>query len=449
MVGTGRYADSGSTFRTGGCPTPGVQSDARRRCGYAVALLSLGVSTLLGGCAPTMKWAAPMMANPEMVAYVLGEGSAVERDILPSEIPVVPVRTHLRPCCAFGTHLQASLGALPVPFFTIGNIIELDDVGPHKYDCGAFSGQGSSTKNSFTKENNGLLYTCRGGFIDTAHVRDYADWTMFWATRIGRASETGETVELPSEGGKRRVVIRPIPRELVERYGLRRVVSSLAQWTAFQLSIWHEIATAYGWASIEMYPEYVSAFSPEDLYSNLLGIKLAGGIIGRRGAAATDAMYDQNVDTWLRAALTYLKPVSAEAAKSATYLVDKVWWDSDARLPNPRLVLRRNSDLGDEIRPWLISRAYSSPEMQAWIDRECGGTQNPLVLKAADSLTGVNPRELVTFEVDVDVPDPFPFPRADSTTITQEDFPAVIGTVRKRAELTLGAHANQPERDAE
>lgn len=408
---------------------------------------AISLASALGGCLGGTRWAAPQQASPDMVAYVLGEGSPVERDLTPSEIPVVPVRENLRPCCAFGTHLQASLGPLPVPFFSIGNIIDLDGVGPHKYDCGSFTGKGSSQKNSFTKENNGLVYTCRGGFVDTAHVRDYADWTIFWATAIGRASETGGTIELPAEGGNRRVIVRPVPRDLIDRYGLRRVVIVLAQWTAFQLSIWHELATAYGWAAIQMYPEYVSAFSPEDLYSNLLGVKLAGGILLRRGAAATDALYDQAMDAWLRQALVYLKPVSVEAGQEATRLVDKVWWDSEKRLPDPRLVLRRNSDLGDDIAPWLISRAYSSPGMQAWIDRECGGTLQPVVLRAPQAPPGVKFSDFVTIEIDVDVPDGFPFPRAGSKTITQDDFPGIIAAARERAVQVLGPNANRPERD--
>src|SRR5206468_4968727 len=139
---------------------------------------------------------------------------------------------------------------------------------------------------------------------------------------IARAALTGTTVELPPEGGKRRVTIRPLPAALIETYGLRRTVVTMAQWLAFQLSLWHEIATAYGWASIELYPEYVSAFSPEDVYSNLLGIKMAGGLILQRGSASTNSLYDLNMDRWLHETLAYLQPVDADAGKAAALLVD-------------------------------------------------------------------------------------------------------------------------------
>lgn len=412
------------------------------------ALLMMGAAALLAGCVRGPKWTVQRAVTPELVAHVLDEPSAIDRDLKPEEVPEVPVRTHLRPCCAFGTDLQATLGPVPIPWFSLGNIISLDQVGPHKYDSGAFAVNGSSKKNAFAKENNALIYTCRGGFIDTAHVRDYADWTLFWTIAIARASETGATVELPSEGGKRRVEIRPLPRELVERYGLRRLATSLAQWLAFQLSIWHEIATAYGWASIELYPEYVSAFSPEDLYSNLLGIKIAGGLILQRGSAATDSLYDLNMDRWLHATLAYLQPVDANAGKAAALLVDGSWWNSKARLPDPGVVLRRDYDIGDAITPWTISRAYNSPAMQAWVDRECKGGERPLVLRRQESLHGTMFSDLLTLEIDVEVPDPFPFPRHGSTRITEEDFPAIIQAVRQANARTFGPDADRPERSA-
>jgi Protein of unknown function (DUF4056) len=39
---------------------------------------------------------------------------------------------------------------------------------------------------------------------------------------------------------------------------------------------WHEIAIWYGWANVPMFSERPSAFSPEDMYSNLLGIRIVG-----------------------------------------------------------------------------------------------------------------------------------------------------------------------------
>lgn len=413
---------------------------------HACTLLALAA---LVGCVHAPGWMVQRAVTAEDVARVLDEPAATERPLTPSDIPAIPMRKGLRPCCAFGAKLGASVGPVPVPFFSLSNIVGLDQVGPHTYDAEPFSTSASSKLDAFMRENNALLYTCRGGFIDLAHVRDNADATLFWSAAIARASLGGATIELPNEGGARRVHLRPLPPDLVARYGLRRVAISVAQWLAFELSVWHEIATTYGWSALELYPEYLSAFSPEDLYSNLLGIKIAGGLLMNQGEAETDVLYDRHMDEWLRATLAYLQPVSADAGAAAMRLVDGVWWDSRARLPYPRLVLRRNTGAGAELSPWVVSRAYASPAMQAWVDRHCGGAEHPLTLRRGSAIDGHAFEEFATLEIDVHVPDPFPFPRAGSTRITQEDFPVVLQAVRRYAIERLGPDALRPERSAE
>ncbi len=42
-----------------------------------------------------------------------------------------------------------------------------------------------------------------------------------------------------------------------------RVTGAVGEWIAFQLGVWHEIATWYGWASVRGFSEKASAFSPE------------------------------------------------------------------------------------------------------------------------------------------------------------------------------------------
>jgi uncharacterized protein DUF4056 len=413
---------------------------------HACTLLALAA---LVGCVHAPGWMVQRAVTAEDVARVLDEPAATERPLTPSDIPAIPMRKGLRPCCAFGAKLGASVGPVPVPLFSLSNIVGLDQVGPHTYDAEPFSTSASSKLDAFMRENNALLYTCRGGFIDLAHVRDNADATLFWSAAIARASLNGATIELPNEGGARRVHLRPLPPDLVARYGLRRVAISVAQWLAFELSVWHEIATTYGWSTLELYPEYLSAFSPEDLYSNLLGIRIAGGLLMEQGEAETDVLYDRHMDEWLRATLAYLQPVSADAGAEAMRLVDGVWWDSRARLPDPRLVLRRNTDAGAELSPWVVSRAYASPAMQAWVDRHCGGAEHPLTLRRGSAIDGHAFEEFATLEIDVHVPDPFPFPRAGSTRITQEDFPVVLQAVRRYAIERLGPDALRPERSAE
>lgn len=51
-------------------------------------------------------------------------------------------------------------------------------------------------------------------------------------------------------------------------------VLSLSGRIAYDLSVWHEIATWYGVSSVPLVSEQFSSFSPEDVYSNLLGLCL-------------------------------------------------------------------------------------------------------------------------------------------------------------------------------
>ena len=72
----------------------------------------------------------------------------------------------------------------------------------------------------------------------------------------------------------------------------------MAQWIGFQLSIWHEIATWFGWSWTKTFPETASSFSPEDLYSNVLGVKLFAALVPR-SSARTEYLYNDTVDNWL------------------------------------------------------------------------------------------------------------------------------------------------------
>jgi hypothetical protein len=242
----------------------------------------------LGGsaCVSDDAWRVSDQPTQADVEVLLDETdpAAVRREYLPDEVPKIPVRKRLRPCCAFGSEIYATLGPIPIPFYNIPNIVDLDTIGQHTYDSGLIHAPSRSAKNlAVNRENNGLMYTCRGGFVDTAHVRDYLDWSIYLATEIGRrvVAADGGVIELPDEGGERRVIVRIPDRAEIERVGVRRLVLWLAQSAAWQMSVWHETATWFGWGAVPGFPEKASAFSPEDLFSNGLGIRLMPAIVGR------------------------------------------------------------------------------------------------------------------------------------------------------------------------
>jgi len=61
----------------------------------------MGVAVLLGSCVAAPKWTTQRAVTPELVAHVLDQPSAIDRDLKPTEIGEIPVRTHLRPGALF------------------------------------------------------------------------------------------------------------------------------------------------------------------------------------------------------------------------------------------------------------------------------------------------------------------------------------------------------------
>lgn len=94
----------------------------------------------------------------------------------------LPPPESLRPCCAFGYDLHVRAAGIPIPMYQIGNVLTLGTLGKHHYNDSAFG----AVKNllGLSEEQNGLIYTRRGGFIDIAHVRDTADNTFYLFNRI-------------------------------------------------------------------------------------------------------------------------------------------------------------------------------------------------------------------------------------------------------------------------
>jgi hypothetical protein len=352
------------------------------------------------------------------------------------------MRARLRPCCAFGADLGAKVGPIPVPLYRIGNVLSPEDVGPHTYDSGMLRIRRSELEAILlNNENNGLIYTCRGGVIDTAHVRDYADWGLFLGAAYARALEVGTIIDLPREGGSRRIVFQPGPQEAIDRSGRIRVSSVAAEWITFQLSIWHEIATWFGWASVPGFSEKASAFSPEDLYSNVMGIKLARTIAHRR-SGRDENIYNASVTQWLEQAIDYLGPVPEDVARDALAAVDGIWWDSGTRLPDPRLVLRRSFEYEDPVMPWLVP-ASLAPES---LVEHCGESPAPLPIPIKVWSAGYLVDDFVTLEIEVDdnLASQEPFVTM-GRRITHRDFPAIIAAIQEQNREEFGPRADRPD----
>jgi hypothetical protein len=146
---------------------------------------------------------------------------------------------------------------------------EPDRLGKHKY------------KKSLT-ETNGLVYTCKGGFIDVGHMREAADRTAYLARLTfknimqGQKSFSFRVIE-PS---KYLVTIK-YPEDWNDLPKKQKAVVAtdvsikLGQYFAQTSTIWHEILTWFGFTSMAVFSEHISSFSWEDNYSDLLGTCLA------------------------------------------------------------------------------------------------------------------------------------------------------------------------------
>jgi hypothetical protein len=400
-----------------------------------VSTIAATVAVFAASCErPGWQFGPSAIGSDRNIAQALDDIESSEiADADSGDIPEIAPPASLRPCCAFGAGLEVEVGRVRVPGVNLSNVSGVKELGPHRYDNGLLSIDTSDGRGWVDSERNGLIYTCRGGFIDTAHVRDNADLTLYLTISIAKILDTGGIVDLPDQGGSIHVSLKPISQQSRNTYGRRRLGVEGAQWVAFQMSIWHEIATWYGHSAIELWPEKISAFSPEDLYSNLLGIKLASGLI-ESNRFATAAEFNEGMDAWVAGALKRLDALSVKGSTHAMNAVDGLWWDSSKRIPDWQLTMRRNSDVGYEISPWLVRDATSSGDKaKPNTPPGCRGAAPRLTLQFPGGFEGVSFDEVLRIEIELDdrLDAAIPANVRDGRTITQADFPAIIEAIRK------------------
>ncbi|WXA88110.1 DUF4056 domain-containing protein [Pendulispora rubella] len=224
------------------------------------------------------------------------------------------------------------LGATHVPV-VIAGVISTSGVGRHSY---AVDGE--------LTENNGFLYTRRGGFVDLGHTRDYADIAAYLATRLRPLLARGAgTIDLGPKGAERIVrVLRAVPAEDVARTS-----DLIAIRVTFHLSVWAELVQYYGLTKFRAAEEIYSSFTPDDLYSNLLGAHL--------GVAALESAlpYDHAMDLALSTTFERLGAVSqAETRRTLDQLAGR-WWSPKHAWPSYQIAIRRSYVMGPKVPPTL------------------------------------------------------------------------------------------------
>ena len=147
------------------------------------------------------------------------------------------------------------------------------------------------------------------------------------------------------------------PASLSRRYA---IAAWLAGRLAYELAQWHEIAQWNGFQSVPGFSEEISAFSPEDLYSNLLGARLAISVILHGHAGSVDD-YNRAMDVALKKVLVKLMVAPRSETESMFRKLDGDWWNSQRRVPDKFLVLKRNYDMSDDRLPTPVPFERTTP----------------------------------------------------------------------------------------
>jgi hypothetical protein len=230
-------------------------------------------------------------------------------------------------------------------------------------------------------ERNGIVYTCRGGHIDITHLRKLADWTAYLAWGLHEALLENRTqfsfrvrepslyhvgIEYPAGWS----TLAAVDKEAVAR----DVAVELAQYLAYNCGAWHEILTWFGFRGIGIWPEYQSAFSWEDNYSNLLGCRIGAAALRDPDRGFNEAM-TALLEAELRALGVQAKPMAFRAAEAV-----RGWWFSGG-LWSCR-ILKRHFDIGLDdgiVTPWLVPglaecgqavpQEYPAPALSSVLER--------------------------------------------------------------------------------
>jgi len=308
----------------------------------------------------------------------------------------------IRTCCSFGVDVKMA----GLPFVRYNDITGLNLIGPHKY-------LGSR------QEGNGILYTSLGGFVDIGHVRDQADWTAYLYHLIMKNRGEGQlsfTHKLGYEGGPKVLQII-IPAAMDDSD-----IMILAGRIAYDLSVWHEIGTWNGTSLIPMLPERYSAFSIEDAYSNLLGVRL--GI----EALKSNLPFEEAMTQLLKNKLAELHALlTLEETHQAMLSVEGDWWSNRVKLPNAKVIKKRQFGIYPCIQPTLLPvDAHRLEDIPALC--------LPLLSFNAD------PNQFYSIYIQLNSKFPVEeiFAQNFNGIITQRDFPMLINYAAQESEKKYG-----------
>jgi len=225
-----------------------------------------------------------------------------------------------------------------------------DNIGQH-----AFSGGSGGKK--------GIVYTCRAGHVDLAHARKSADWAAYLYRNFTdkfRKKETKFSFSFREPAKYYVELTYPANWDSMTQAEKDKIIkdaaATLAQYSAYTGTMFHEMLTWFGYSSIGIWSEFPSAFAWEDTFSDLFGTHLAG-------IAFRDPKRDYN--TAMTMALdNELKMLGAQPKKVASRVSKSLhgqWYSGDFAWMKMKA---RNFDTGFDdgfITPWLTPNISECP----------------------------------------------------------------------------------------
>jgi hypothetical protein len=184
------------------------------------------------------------------------------------------------------------------------------------------------------------VYTSNAGLVDLGHVRHNADMVRFvYKAFVAATASKATEIHLGLYEGD--AGVKPVPADADAQLEIAGAIVYADGWA-------HELAT---WGDTV---GDLSAFSPEDFPSDMIGIEVGKRAIRRvnrsGGLASDDAAYDAAVDAELRALLNELGARSESETDNARSAVWQIWYTYS---PGAAL-LRRNFDG----TPWMAGMDY-------------------------------------------------------------------------------------------
>jgi hypothetical protein len=235
-----------------------------------------------------------------------------------------------------------------------GRFIDANGLGKHSYHGSPF-------------ENNGIAYTCEGGHIDVTHARICADNTRYLYDKTKKnlmAGDTKFTYSLNVDRSTYYVTLaypdswKNLPKADKEKI-TDEVSLELSQYFTYTMVTWHEILTWFGFKTMAVLPEFPSAFSWEDNYSNLFGIRL-----GAQAVQDKKHNYDEAMTIILKKELENLGVQSHKFAWNASEKMRGKWWDGQIMVD----MKERNMDIGlvdGYVTPTLVPGVCGDPQPQS------------------------------------------------------------------------------------